>query len=271
MNFAFMSFSCPELTLTEMLTLAKKLGYAGIEPRAGSNHRHGVELEADAGKRQQFLEAAAGSNIALCCLATSCRYADPATVQAQIDETLRYIDLAADIGAPRLRVFGGKMGEGISREAAIENVAQALLAVADNAEGRKVTVCLETHDDWCDPNHVAAVMARVNKPFIGVNWDIMHPVRAGGATMESAYRTLRPWIHHVHVHDGSTRLDKLEMLPIGTGDIDHRRAIELLYADKYTGYLSGEWINWEPYQTHLPRELAQLETYVAEIAVEEAG
>ncbi|MEZ4615637.1 MAG: hypothetical protein R2867_09010 [Caldilineaceae bacterium] len=85
MNFAFMSFSCPELTLTEMLTLAAQTGYEGIEPRAGSDHRHGVELETDSATRQQMREAAAQSGIAICCLATSCRYADPATVQAEID------------------------------------------------------------------------------------------------------------------------------------------------------------------------------------------
>jgi sugar phosphate isomerase/epimerase len=271
MQLGFMSFSCPELTLPEMLALARNTGYAGIEPRAGSSHRHGVELTADAATRQAMRDQATESGIALCCLATACRYADPATVQGEIDETLRYIDLAADVGAPRLRVFGGKIADGIYRDAAIENVARALTAVAGHAHERGVIVCLETHDDWCNPAHVAAVMAQVNHPAIAVNWDIMHPVRAGGATMESAHDLLRPWIQHVHVHDGSTRMDKLEMLPIGTGAIDHRLAIELLHADNYNGYLSGEWINWEPYDVHLPRELAQLDLYLAEIALEEAA
>jgi len=271
MKFAFMSFSCPTLTLAEMLTVARNIGYSGIEPRAGSQHRHGIELDTDAATRRQMREAALEEEIALCCLATSCRYADPATVQAEIEETLRYIDLAADVGAPRLRVFGGKIGAGISRDAAIEQVAEALSAVAELAHDRGVTVCLETHDDWCDPHHVAAVMQQVNHPSIAVNWDIMHPVRAGGVTMVEAYRILQPWIQHVHVHDGSTRLDRLEMLPIGSGEIDHREAIELLHADHYKGYLSGEWIDWEPYTRHLPRELAQLEFYFAEIAVEEAA
>ena len=265
MHFAFMSFSCPELTLPDMLSLAQNLGYTGIEPRAGSNHNHGVELDADATTRRTIREQATESGIALCCLATSCRYADPATVQAEIAETLRYLDLAAEIGAPRLRVFGGKIADGVSREAAIENVAAALRQVADLAQSHNVTICLETHDDWCDPNHVAAVMERVNHPAIAVNWDIMHPVRAGGATMESAYARLEPWIRYVHVHDGSTRQDKLEMVPMGTGDIDHHMAIKLLHSGGYEGYLSGEWINWEPYAVHLPRELAQLQAYLADV------
>lgn len=264
MKFAFMSFSCPELSLVEMLALANELGYTGIEPRAGSNHRHGVELTADSALRRTMRDQAAESGIELCCLATSCRYADPQTVQAELDETLRYIDLAADIGTPRLRVFGGKIGSGVSREEAIANVARALATVTDHAQDRGVTICLETHDDWCNPAHVAAVMTQVNHPRIAVNWDIMHPVRAGGATMAGAYATLRPWIQYVHVHDGSTRMDKLEMLPMGTGDIDHRTAIRLLHDGDYHGYLSGEWINWEPYAVHLPRELAQLQAYLAE-------
>jgi hypothetical protein len=31
----------------------------------------------------------------------------------------------------------------------------------------------------------------------------------------------------------------------------------------HDGYLSGEWIDWEPGQTHLPREIAALREYEA--------
>lgn len=258
MRYAFMSFSCPELSLTKMLALARDLGYDAVEPRAGSNHAHGIELTASTAQRTVMRTQTQESGIDLCCLAVSCRYADPATVADQVDETRRYIDLAGDIGAPRLRVFGGKIADGVSRAAAIEKVSAALAPVADHAASRGVTICLETHDDWCDPAHVAAVMQRVNHPAIAVNWDIMHPVRAGGATMESAFATLQPWIRHVHIHDGTTDRSKLTMLPIGQGDIDHQRALELLSAAGYDGYLSGEWINWEPHEVHLPRELAAM-------------
>ncbi len=264
MNYAFMSFSCPQLSLDEMLSLAQKLGYDGIEPRAASHHGHGVELEAGQAERADIKAQAEARGIALCCLATSCRYADPATLKTQIEDTHRYIDLAADIGAPRLRVFGGQIAAGLSREAAIDQVSQALSSVADHAAEREVIVCLETHDDWCDPAHVAAVMRRANHPAIAVNWDVMHPVRKAGATMEGAFRTLQPWIRHVHIHDGTAEADKLALLPIGQGAYDHRRVLELLQAEGYEGYLSGEWINWEPYEIHLPRELATLKQYEAE-------
>ncbi|MEM7126914.1 MAG: sugar phosphate isomerase/epimerase family protein [Chloroflexota bacterium] len=258
MKFAFMSFSTPELTLDETLSLASELGYDGIEPRAGSGHAHGIELSAPDRDRKTIKQKAADAGVALCCLAVSCRYADPTTVADQVEETHQYIDLAADLGIPALRVFGGQIPEGIERDTAIENVANALGSVASHAEDRNVAVCMETHDDWCDPNHVAAIMAAVDASAIAVNWDIWHPLRRGNSTMDAAFETLRPWIRHAHIHDGSTNPNALELKPIGQGEVDHQRAMELLHADQYSGYLSGEWIKWEPHQTHLPREISTL-------------
>ena len=48
MNYAFMSFSCPQATFAEMLALAAQYGYDGIEPRAAGGQNHAVELEASA-------------------------------------------------------------------------------------------------------------------------------------------------------------------------------------------------------------------------------
>jgi fatty-acyl-CoA synthase len=264
MKFSFMSFSCPELGLSDMLSLAKELGYDGIEPRAVSKHAHGVEIEANEEQRQAIRSLAEESGIAIACIATSCVYADPAKADQNVDTTLEFVHLAADVGCPTLRVFGGKMGEGLSREDAIELVGEALKAVADHAEDHGVTVCMETHDDWCDPKHVAAVMEYVSQPSIAVNWDIMHPVRTGHATMEEAFEILKPWVRHIHFHDGRDEAGKLQLVPIGEGIIDHKTAVSLLKANGYDGFLSGEWIGWEPYQTHLPRELATMKRYERE-------
>jgi sugar phosphate isomerase/epimerase len=262
MQYAFMSFSTPELSLTEMLEVAARFGYDGVEPRLECRHRHGVELDTTAAQRRQIKDAFARSGIKAACIATSLRYADPAVAAAMVEQGHRSIDLAADVGAPCLRVFGGRMGAGLSRAAAIEVLAQALRSLADHAAERQVTVCLETHDDWIDPAHVAEVMRQVDHPAVAVNWDIMHPVRTGKATIEQSFQALRPWVRHLHVHDGAG--PEVTLVPIGQGDIDHRQAIALLKSVGYPGFISGEWIDWEPWQTHLPRELATLKRYEAE-------
>ena len=115
MKYAFMSFSCPDLTLAELLTLAGKLGYDGIEPRLAARHQHGIETAIGAAQRRAIRQQVAEGDIALACLATSCKYADPQTVAANVAETQRCIDLAGDLGCPRLRVFGGALPAGVSR------------------------------------------------------------------------------------------------------------------------------------------------------------
>ena len=266
MKYAFMTFSCPELGLDDVLSLARRYGYDGVEPRISADQRHGIEFDTPAAQRKMICEKVIESGIALCCIATSCSYADPATAPASVEDTRRAIDLAGDIGASRIRVFGGNLPDGMSREEATERLVKSMNAVADHAQARGVTVCMETHDGWCLPDHLAEVMRRVNHPAIAVNWDIMHPVRSAGATMDAAFETLKPWIRHVHFHDGRTTDDGLQLTPIGEGSIDHRRALELLHTLPFDGYLSGEWINWEPYDAHLPRELAAMKRLEAEIA-----
>lgn len=266
MRFAFMTFSTPQLSLEETLKVAENYGYDAIEPRMDAKHAHGIELEASAAQRQAAKDMAAKQGIEMACLATSLRYADPAASEQAVADTHARIDLAADCGIPRMRVFGGQLPEGLSRDDAIATLVESFRAVADHAAERGVTLCFETHDDWCDPAHVAAVLKEVDHPAIAANWDIMHPVRTGKATMEQAFDALKPWIRHLHVHDGVTEDGKLRMVTIGQGVVDHAKALGLLATIDYEGVISGEWINWSPYEEHLPRELGLLRAIEAKIA-----
>jgi sugar phosphate isomerase/epimerase len=260
MKYSFMSFSCPEASFAEMLSLADRFGYDGVEPRIDSGHGHGVEPAAGASARAEFRRQAADAGVELSCIATSCRFADPGSAPKFAEEARAAIELAADVGAPCVRVFGGKLGEGLSRQAATELVAESLRSLADQAAERGVTLCMETHDEWTDPLHVAAVIKRVGHPAVAVNWDLMHPVRFAGWTVDDTFEALRPWVRHVHFHDAS-REDDWNLCPAGQGDIDHARAVELLTGLPYEGHLSGEWIAWEPADVHLPRELAAMKRF----------
>ena len=68
MKFSFMSFSCPELNLDEMIAAAKKYGYNGIEPRISSNHKHKIEFDSSQSFRSEFKEKSKESGIAFSCI-----------------------------------------------------------------------------------------------------------------------------------------------------------------------------------------------------------
>ncbi|MDH7571014.1 MAG: sugar phosphate isomerase/epimerase family protein, partial [Armatimonadota bacterium] len=237
------------------------------EPRIEAKHRHGIELDATPAQRAEARRIAAESGISLCCVATSRVYANPETNKENIELTRRCIDLAADVGSPRIRVFGGQFPAQLDRASAISLVADSLAQVAEYAADRGVTLCVETHDAWCDPLHLAEVMKRVNHPNVAINWDIMHPIFRGNKSMEEAFEIVKPWVRHCHIHDGVMRDGKLELVWIGTGAIDHKKAMECLKGLNYQPYLSGEWINRQPpYTEHLPKELETLKRYEKELA-----
>jgi sugar phosphate isomerase/epimerase len=263
MKYAFMTFSNPTWTLDETLSAAKRYGYDGVELRIDSNHRHGVELSSAAAQRAAAKQKAHDSGIAICCIATGCSFADPTTATQSVEQAKAAIDQAAEVGAGVIRVFGGRIPADVSRERATESIVESLRALGAKAEARGVDVAIETHDDWCDPQHVVAILRQVNHPRIGANWDYQHTARVAKVSAEDAFATLKPYIKHVHFHDGTMDADKLVFLPVGQGAYDHRCVLHLLGSVNYDGYLSGEWIDWEPADVHLPRELAAMKAFEA--------
>ncbi len=260
----YMSFSCPEATLEEFVGYAKKYGYEGVEPRAEAGHNHGVEIDASADKRAEMKKYFEGEGVAPCCLATSRKFAilDEAELAESIETCKKLIDLAADIGSTRLRTFGGVPPEGMSMDDAIQAVGESLGKLGPYAAERGVTICTETHDAFSKATDTAAAIAIANSPAVKANWDIMHPYTKG-MTIDEAYDALKGNIAHCHIHDGTyDDARKPTLALMGEGEIPYPRAIELLEADGYDGYLSGEWIQaWHPDEV-LPHDGKALRSYM---------
>ena len=265
MKFSFMSFSCPECTLVEMLDYAKKYGYDGIEPRAQAQHKHGIELETSGRARKEIKNIIEDSGIECACIATSIRYCftDAQKRKEAIETTREFIDLAGDIGASRIRVFGGVPDKEIEINQAIEIVGESLAIVSEYAEKNRIFLCLETHDFFSRADVVEKTVRIADSPFVRINWDIMHPYTKG-MTIEEAFECVKDFVEHCHIHDGiydENRNPKLALM--GQGEIPYSVAVRLLKELNYQGYLSGEYIKaWEP-EVVLPHDISVLRSYLS--------
>lgn len=266
MKLSFMTFATPDLDLTQVLTAALRYGYDAVEPRAEAEHKHGVELETTKKQRKEIKAAFADMGVDLCCIATSRTYSmsDPEKRAESVELTKKYIDLAADLGAPTIRVFGGGTPEGADYADVKKYVAEGLRECAEYAKGSGVWVCIETHDSYCNANDLVDVVKMADSPQAAINWDIMHPCTAG-MTIAEAFEAVKPYTKHCHAHDGIWRTEGggWDLAPMGTGGIDHAEAIRLLASINYDGAFSGEWIAWQPYEELLPREASVLREYRA--------
>lgn len=133
MKYAFMTFSTPDQPLDAVLAMASRYGYDGIELRIGSNHAHGIELTSTAEQRAAARQQAAASGVAICCIATGARFADPAAAAESVAAAAAAIDLAADVGAGVIRVFGGQIPAGVTRQQAAASITASLRALAPKA------------------------------------------------------------------------------------------------------------------------------------------
>ena len=76
-KLSFMSWLKPDAQLPELVDLAARYGYHGIEPRVGAGHSHGIELSTAAESLWDVRRAFEDSSLELSCLATGLSFSSP--------------------------------------------------------------------------------------------------------------------------------------------------------------------------------------------------
>ena len=251
MKISFATLGCPNWTLRKIVENAFQMGFDGIEFR-------GVRDEMDISRLPEFTrdieetkKLLSNYKIAVSGIAISARFAfiNPEEKKKHFAETRRNLKIAAQLAAPIVRVFGGRIPKGYTVEEMVPVLVKNLREMADEAEEYGVKLALETHDDWIDSAVVSRVMKEVNHPYVGILWDMHHPFRFNHEDPEETYTNLSPYIVGVHVKDsildenGQTKL----VLP-GEGDVPLKKMLKMLINDDYNGYVTFEWEKrWHPY------------------------
>ena len=248
MKFAYSSLACPQWTIEEAIEAAVRYGYDAIEWRMADGEI--ITSETPAAVRRRLREVPAAHTIAIACLDTSCRVVQPSAEERAkvIEEAQRMIDLAAELGAPFVRVFGGALPEGITRSAIIEPTAAVLRTIGAYGAEHNVTVTLETHDAWSSSTDVLELLQAVDLPAVKVLWDIHHTYRMGEAPTQSV-ATLGSAIAYVHIKDGrpAKTADGWELCLLNEGVVPLREACSALKQSGYDGTISLEWEKkWHP-------------------------
>ncbi|MBQ9784086.1 MAG: sugar phosphate isomerase/epimerase [Clostridia bacterium] len=247
MKTAFTTLACPELSLSELLALAKRCDMDAVEVRLDKENRLcGLAFDEMPRARQLFDE----SGIALSDLACgiSVKTYDE-SVLAQMEHCAK---MAQALGVRGLRVF---LGTGVKYftdpiERDLDGVAKILRMGADLVAKYGAELWLETHSDYSTGAVIADVLARVNDPRVRVIWDAIHSIEWGESPMETV-RLLGDAIVHVHLKDGTRPRDPnrtaYDLCALGAGDVDFDEVRKALDTIGYDGYLSLEWEQmWHP-------------------------
>ncbi len=236
MKLAFMSSVCPKMTLAELLAAGEEHGYEGLEFRPEWDQANGVELDATPDERRQAARRLADSPLEACCLSPGTRFNQPdaAACDAELDKLHRYIDLAAEVGIGRIRVFADPLpagGRG-ARADSYHTQAEYLARGADRAAEAGVRLVLETHSNFRAFDAGEVLYRAAYRPGLWINWHLGHCLRHGEG-VDEAYRHVKGRVAHCHF---ALAEDPAEWAPI-------ERQLELLRDEGFDEFFSVEVIN----------------------------
>jgi sugar phosphate isomerase/epimerase len=245
-KLGFSSLAAIDRPLGDLVRMLAPLGYDGIEVR-GKDRKHADPAMSKA-ERKEARQVIAGAGLETAAVTSYMRVAEESADKAAATDVLRaYIELARDLGAPLLRVFGGAIPKGEQRAAVEQRMADLLLGVANQAGDAGVRIVLETHDSFCRSTDVAGVLAKARHPAIAALWDVHNQFETGEPVNE-AFDRLWPRIGYLHVKDsfkmpGGGR----QLCFLGAGDVPIAEVVALLKARGFAGYVVVEWEKaWHP-------------------------
>ncbi len=227
MKLSFMTYGVGKaIARADLLEWLAEAGFDGVEWRLDLKQAHGVEASLSAEERGRVAGEVAAAGLRTVSVATGNAYHDADALATNMEETRTRMDLARDLGAPRVRVFGNRFPEGEPRQAVIDRVTGALGELAAFGQEIGVTVGLELHGgfDW---RACAEIAGRIDSPGFGLIWNSVPQDVVNGSVAE-ALEAVYPHMTHVHMHD------------LAGVDYPYRELFGLLKARGYEGHLSME-------------------------------
>ena len=250
MKLAFSTLGCPGWTWNEIFAAAKDLGLDGIEIRGmgGEMFAPAIKCFLPANREETVRQMKAAKMTFPMLTSGACLGkpgASPAMEEQNLEEAKAYVDLAAEIGAPYVRVMITPVAA--PEDADIARAGENYAKICDYAKGTGVKPLIETNGVFCDSKVLRAFMEKADPLTSGVLWDIHHPYRFHGESPRETYDNIGRWVEYIHVKDSVMVDNKVVYRMMGYGDVPVMDTLKILEDNGYDGYISLEWMKrWCP-------------------------
>ena len=247
MKISFSTIACPDYSWVDIYSMAKDLGFDGIEIRGmGDDFAAYKAMPFTEANRPKTMAKLKALNIEIPCLSSGCCLKFKEKEAETIAELTEYCKLAQQINAPYIRVLAD-LEAAPNGEVDDAYVAEQLKKLAPIAAQYDVTLLVETNGVYSDTRRLRALLDSVNSHKIAALWDMHHPYRFAGESPEQTVANLGELIKYVHIKDSVMENGKVVYKMMGEGDLPIQKMIEALQSIQYTGYVSLEWVKlWMP-------------------------
>ena len=258
---AFSTLACPEWSADDIVARAAAIGYDAIEWRGGPDGHVSTGWSAPRRAALHRLTVEHGMSALAVTSYTNFVTGDAHERADSVDHLRRHIELAAELGAPRVRAFVGIVDDDAPLFDLIERAVDGLAACVDSARASGVAIAIEPHDDFDTASSIAPILARL-EPSVGAVWDIVN-AWGGGEDPAAGAEAIGQRVRYVQVKDAQWAGGEWRLTPIGEGAVPLVEGLRALAAIGPLPPLSLEWERaWhpalDPPDVALPRELIAL-------------
>lgn len=253
-RLGFSTIGCPDYTLPQIIELATTAGLPGVELRfvgGTTEFDEQPEFQPDAlpATRRMFDDA----GLTMVSIDTSIRMfsLDPEVREAQRERARRWASIAAGLGAPYIRVFGGPIPDDQDHSATLDAIAEGLSEIGDITSAEGVQSLLETHDSFSTSASVLDLYDRGLSEKVAVLWDTLHTFRHGERP-QATWRDLGSRVRHLHIKDSHVATpDGFDIAYMGQGIAPIDDIWQVLTDGGYGGFAHFEWEKgWHPEVDH---------------------
>ena len=219
-----------EMDCRALIALCQEAGLEGVELRA--THAHGVEVALSPVERAEVRGLFADSGIEIAGLGSAFEFhsKDPDEVRRNIEGSKEYAQLAADVGAPGIKVRPNGAYDDEPREATHERIGKAWGEVAAFAADLGVEVRMEVHgpEGSREPASIRRMLDAADHPNALVCWNSNQGEEDASGSIKPNFDLLKHAIGEVHI------------IEIGTYQYPWQELFELLKGIGYKGYCLAE-------------------------------
>ncbi|PYX81416.1 MAG: hypothetical protein DMG70_19520 [Acidobacteria bacterium] len=244
----FSTLGCPAWNWDKILDFAQQHGFIGLELRGLQGN---MDLptcpEFGPGRIEQSKKDIAAHSLHISSVDSSASMddPDPKEHEAQLADARRFIDLASELGASYVRVFGNLIAG--TPDEAIARVAKSLRQLGDYSGPKNVTVLMESHGDFTHSPMLLEIFEQANSPHVALLWDAHNTYVNGGEDPAFTIARLGRYVRHTHIKDSVGKGDQDHYVLTGRGEVPVKQQVQLLVDIGYKGYYSFEWEKaWHP-------------------------
>jgi sugar phosphate isomerase/epimerase len=247
----YLTGTSPKMDLFDFVNLAADLAVDAVEP---TSYYFPANVDSEYLHRLQHHAFLLGLDISGTAVGNNfCLPAGPER-DKQLALVRTWVDHAADLDAPVIRIFAGYVPKGDSEDAAFARAVEGIKASLPYAAEKGVTLALENHGGITATSaQIIKLVNAVDGPNFGVNLD------TGNFHGEDPYAELAqlaPYAVNVQVKTEMNRQGKKE-------DADLARLVTILRDARYSGYVVLEYEAAEDPLTAIPRHIKALRKLIS--------